>query len=68
MHVRTVVGPGTEPSDVELAQLLLLGQLNVMAEVAVVPLLIEKHHDVIIKCRMVRTGRFFISQNTFIYL
>ena len=41
MHVRTVVGSGTESSDVELAQLLLLGQLDVMAEVAVVPLVIE---------------------------
>lgn len=42
MHVRTVVSSGTKPSDVELAQLLLLGQLNVMAEVAVVPLLRKK--------------------------
>lgn len=38
MHVRTVVSSGTKPSDVELAQFLLLGQLNVMAEVAVVSL------------------------------
>lgn len=42
MHVRTVVSSGTKPSDVELAQLLLLGQLNVMAEVAVVPLVRQK--------------------------
>lgn len=39
MHVRTVVSSGTESSDVELAQLLLLWQLNVMAEVTVVALL-----------------------------
>lgn len=45
MHVGTVVGSGTKSSDVELAQLLLLGQLNVMAEVAVVPLVIEKGHN-----------------------
>ena len=38
MHVRAVVGSGTEPSYVELAQLLLLRQLDVVAEVAVVPL------------------------------
>lgn len=45
MHVRTVVGSGTESSDVELAQLLLLWQLNVVAEVAVVPLVMEKGHN-----------------------
>ncbi len=39
MHVGTVVSSGTKSSDVELAQLLLLGQLNVMAEVAVVTLI-----------------------------
>lgn len=38
MHVGTVVGTGTKPCDVELAQLLLFGQLDVMAEVAVVTL------------------------------
>lgn len=38
MHVGTVVGSGTEAGDVELAELLLLGQLDVMAEVAVVAL------------------------------
>jgi len=42
MHVRTVVCSGTESGDVELAQLLLLGQLDVVAEVAVVPLVVEK--------------------------
>ena len=42
MHVGTVVCSGAEPSDVELAQFLLLQQLNVMAEVAVVPLVVEK--------------------------
>lgn len=42
MHVRTVVSSGTESSDVELAQLLLLWQLNVMAEVTVVALLYGK--------------------------
>lgn len=41
MHVRTVIGTGTEPSYVELAQLLFLGQLNVVAEVAVVPLVVK---------------------------
>lgn len=41
MHVRTVVGSGAEPSDVKLAQLFLLGQLDVVAEVAVVPLVVE---------------------------
>lgn len=40
MHVRAVVGSGAESSDVELAQLLLLWQLNVVAEVAVVPLVV----------------------------
>lgn len=38
MHVGTVVGSGTEPSDVEFTQLLLLWQLDVVAEVTVVPL------------------------------
>lgn len=47
MHVRTVVGSGTKSSDVELAQLLLLGQLDVMAEVTVVPL---ERKGVIMKC------------------
>lgn len=42
MHVRTVVGSGTESSYVELAQLLLLRQLNIMTEVAVVPLVVKK--------------------------
>lgn len=41
MHVGTVVRSGTESSDVELAQLLLLGQLDVVAEVAVVPLQVD---------------------------
>lgn len=41
VHVGTVVGPGAEARDVELAQLLLLGQLHVVAEVAVVPLVVE---------------------------
>lgn len=47
MHVRTVVGSGTKSSDVELAQLLLLGQLDVVAEVTVVPL---ERKGVIMKC------------------
>lgn len=38
MHVWTVVGTGAKAGDVELAQLLLFGQLDVMAEVAVVTL------------------------------
>lgn len=42
MHVRTVVGTGTKPGDVELAQLLLFGQFNVMAEVTVVTLMMNK--------------------------
>lgn len=42
MHVRTVVSSSTKPSDVELAQLLLLGQFNIMTEVAVVPLVRKK--------------------------
>lgn len=42
MHVRAVVSSGTKPSDVEFAQLLLLGQLNVMAEIAVIPLVRKK--------------------------
>lgn len=41
MHVGTILSPGTEASDVELAQLHLLGQLNVMAEVTVVPLVVK---------------------------
>lgn len=41
MHVRTVVSSSTESCDVELAQLLLLRQLDVMAEVAVIPLVVE---------------------------
>lgn len=41
MHVGTVVGAGAESSDVEFTQLLLLRQFNVMAEVAVVPLVVE---------------------------
>ena len=45
MHVRTVVGPGTKSSDVELAQLLLLGQLDVVAEVAVISLEIGKRPE-----------------------
>lgn len=44
MHVWTVVSAGTKPGDVELAQFLLLGQLNVMAEVTVVTLLRNKNH------------------------
>ena len=40
MHVGTVLGPSAEASDVELAKLLLLGQLDVMAEVTVVPLVV----------------------------
>lgn len=36
MHVWTVVGTSAKPGDVELAQLLLFGQLDVMAEVTVV--------------------------------
>lgn len=40
MHVGTVVGPGAVPRDVELTQLLLLGQLDVVAEVTVVPLVV----------------------------
>lgn len=44
MHVGTVVGPGTEASYVEFAQLLLLRQLYVMAEVTVVPLVVKQNH------------------------
>lgn len=44
MHVWTVVSAGTKPCDVELAQFLLLGQLDVMAEVTVVTLLRNKNH------------------------
>lgn len=39
MHVWTVVGTSAKPGDVELAQLLLFGQLDVMAEVTVVTLM-----------------------------
>lgn len=42
MHVRAVVSSGTKPSDVEFAKLLLLGQLNVMTEIAVIPLVRKK--------------------------
>ena len=42
MHVRAVVSSSTESSNVELAQLLLLRQFYVMAEVAVVPLMVKK--------------------------
>lgn len=38
VHVWTVLCPRAEPSDVELAELFLLGQFNVMAEVAVLSL------------------------------
>lgn len=41
MHVGTVVAAGAETSDVKFTQLLLLGQLDVMAEVAVVPLVVR---------------------------
>lgn len=41
MHVGTVIGTSAESSYIELAQLLLLGQLDVMAEVAVVPLVVK---------------------------
>lgn len=40
MHVRTILSPSTEASNIELAEFLLLGQLNVMTEVAMFPLLI----------------------------
>lgn len=40
MHVRTIFSPSTEAGDIELAEFLLLGQLNVMTEVAMFPLLI----------------------------
>lgn len=40
MHVRTIFSPSTEASDVELAEFFLLGQLNVMTEVAMFSLLI----------------------------
>lgn len=42
MHVGTMLGTGTKPGDVELAQLLLFGQLDVMAEVTVVTLMMNK--------------------------
>lgn len=42
MHVGAVLGSGTEPRDVELAELSLLWQFNVMAKVTVVSLE-EKH-------------------------
>lgn len=38
MHVRTIFSPGTEASDIELAKFFLLWQLNVMTEVAMLPL------------------------------
>lgn len=44
MHVWTVVCTGTKPGDVELAQLLLFGQLNVMAEVTVITLMMNKEN------------------------
>lgn len=42
MHVRAVVSSGTEASDVELAKLFLFRQIDIMAEVAVVPLVWKK--------------------------
>lgn len=42
MHVRTIFSPSTEASDIEFAEFLLLGQLNVMTEVAMFPLLNHK--------------------------
>lgn len=45
MHVGTVVSTGTKPGDVELAQLLLFGQLDVMAEVTVVTLMMTKKEN-----------------------
>lgn len=42
MHVGAVLGSGAEPCDVELAQLSLLWQFDVMAEITVVSLE-EKH-------------------------
>lgn len=38
MHVGAVLSPGTEPRDVKLAQLSLLRQFDVVAEIAVVSL------------------------------
>lgn len=38
MHVGAVFSPCAEASDVELAEFFLLGQLNVVAEVAMFPL------------------------------
>lgn len=43
MHVRAVVSSGTKASDVELAKLFLFGQVHIMAEVAVVPLVWKKN-------------------------
>jgi hypothetical protein len=42
VHVRAVLGPGAETSDVKLAQLAFLWQFNVMAEITVVSL--EENH------------------------
>ena len=42
MHVGTIFSASTVASDVVLAKLLLLSQLNVMTEVAVLPLSVTK--------------------------
>lgn len=56
MHVGTVVGAGTKPGDVELAQLLLFGQLDVVAEVTVVTLMMNKKNilNSAYLCRVIR--------------
>lgn len=41
MHVRAVVSSGTKASDVELAKLFLFRQIHIMAEVAVVSLVLK---------------------------
>lgn len=40
MHVWAIFSPGTEASNIKLAEFFLLGQLNVMTEVTVFTLLI----------------------------
>lgn len=42
MHVRAVVGSSTVTSDVKLAQLFVLGQLDVVTKVAVFLLVIKR--------------------------
>lgn len=67
MHVGTVVGPGAVSSDVELAQLLLFGQLDVMAEVAVVPLVVKKRNDNLYQIRRMIRIKSHKSETVFVF-